>query len=75
MIEWSSCAEAPTLLAMKCVAARTREDADDIRFLCAHLGVTRAADALAIVESFFPAERLPVRSRLLLEELFGDDGG
>jgi hypothetical protein len=70
-----STADARTLLAMKCAAARTEQDADDIRFLARHLNLTRARDILDVVERFFPAERLPVRSRLLLEEMFGNDGG
>jgi len=62
-----------TLLAMKCAAARTTEDADDIRFLAGRLGLRSSAAVLEVLASYYPAERLPVRSRLLLEELF-DDG-
>jgi hypothetical protein len=65
--------DARTLLAMKCAAARTAEDADDIRFLAARLGLASAPAVLAVVGEFFPEERLPVRVRLLLEEMF-DDG-
>ena len=32
--------------------------------------LTTAADVLAIVSQFYPVERLPVRTRLLIEELF-----
>ena len=64
-------ADAPTLLAMKCAAARTSEDAEDIRFLACHLGLASAEAVLAIVLRFYPADRLPVRTQLLLEELFG----
>ena len=62
-------ADLRTLFAMKCAAARTDEDAGDIRTLAAALGVRSSEDALAIVLGFFPPERLSVRSRLLLEEL------
>jgi hypothetical protein len=62
-----------TLLAMKCAAARTQEDAADIAFLAARLGLSSSRDVLAVVLSYFPEERLPVRTRLILEEMF-DDG-
>jgi hypothetical protein len=66
-------ADERTLLAMKCAAARTAEDAGDISFLAKRLGLASSKDVLAIVLSYFPEERLPVRTRLLLEEMF-DDG-
>jgi hypothetical protein len=61
-----------TLLAMKCAAARTEADAADIRFLATALGLQSAAEVLKVVLAYFPAERLPVRVRLLLEEMFDD---
>jgi hypothetical protein len=65
-----SAADAPTLLAMKCAAARGPEDARDIQFLAAELGLTSATDVLDVVLRFYPEDRLPVRARLLVEELF-----
>jgi predicted nucleotidyltransferase len=67
-----STVDARTLLAMKAAAARTEADADDIRFLAGRLGLRSAEEALQIVLTYFPADRLPVRVRLLLEEMFDD---
>jgi hypothetical protein len=66
--------DARTLLAMKCAAARTESDAADIRFLAGRLGLRSAQEVLEVVLAYFPAERLPVRVRLLLEEMFDDRG-
>ncbi len=65
-----STVDARTLLAMKAAAARTTEDADDIRFLADHLGLRSANGVLDVALSYFPAARLPVRVRLLLVDLF-----
>ena len=63
-------ADARTLFAMKAAAARTLEDAADLRFLLGRLGIRTAEEALRVVLEFFPAERLPIRTQLLIEELF-----
>ena len=53
---------------------RTVRDAAGRVALAARLGIRTTRDALAVVTSFLPEERLPMRSRLLLEEMF-DEGG
>ncbi len=69
-----STVDARTLLAMKCAAARTEADAADIRFLATTLGLHSAEEVLQVVLAYFPAERLPIRVQLLLEEMFDDRG-
>lgn len=65
-----SLADARTMLARKCAAARTEDDAGDIRALAAHLGLVSAQEVLDVLLAYFPESRLPVRSRLLVEEMF-----
>lgn len=62
------------LFAMKCMAARTAGydtdgDRADVLFLAKQLGVGQASQALAIVERFYPASRIPVKTAFFLEEL------
>ena len=67
-----SAASPEHLLAMKVLAAR-RRDADDIRFLVEHLGLTTVAEVLALCAEVFPDEEVPSRARLVLEDAFGDE--
>ena len=60
----------PGLCHLSPEAARTAEDAGDIRVLAQRLGLHTAAEVLRVVESYYPPERLPVRTSLLLEEMF-----
>lgn len=64
-----SAASPEHLLAMKVVAAR-RRDAEDIRFLVRHLGLTTVEDVLTLCAEVFPDEELPARARLVLEDAF-----
>jgi hypothetical protein len=60
------------LLAMKCIAFRLGpefHDEADVRYLLRYLNLERAADALAIVERYFPPDRIPAKTRFALEEL------
>jgi len=59
------------LLAMKLLAAR-RRDADDIRVLVKHLGLTTPEQVLAVGAEVFPDEDVPARARLVLEDIFDD---
>jgi hypothetical protein len=60
------------LLAMKAIAFRLGpefHDEADVRYLLRYLNIERAADALAIIERYFPADRIPAKTRFALEEL------
>jgi hypothetical protein len=57
------------LLAMKVLAGRPR-DADDIRFLVQRLGLVSAEGVFALCAEIFPAEPVPDRAKLLIEDIF-----
>lgn len=67
-------ADEPTMFAMKAAAARTDEDAGDLRVLARRLGLTSSAQAIELLLRYYPGARLSVRSKLLLEELLDDSG-
>ena len=63
------------LLAMKAMTMRLGaefRDERDVRFLLRLLDVRTVAAAMAIVTSFHPHERIPVKLALALEELLGE---
>jgi hypothetical protein len=60
------------LLAMKCLAFRLGpefHDEADVRYLLRYLNLENATAALAIVERYYPADRIPAKTRFALEEL------
>ena len=67
------------LLAMKCMAARVggtdgeASDVADIVFLTRHLQLPSAQAVLDVVGNYYPANRIPVKTRYLVEGLF-DEG-
>ncbi len=66
-----SAASPEHLLAMKVLAAR-RRDAEDIRFLVRHLGLSTPAEVLGLCADVFPDEEVSARARLVLEDVFGE---
>jgi hypothetical protein len=65
------------LFAMKCLAMRiggieASSDVEDIKLLAREIGVTNSADALALVQKFYPRNMLQPKTRLGLEEIFSN---
>jgi hypothetical protein len=69
-----SAASPEHLLAMKVLAGR-RRDAEDIRVLVAHLGLTTVSQVLELSSSVFPEEEVPPRARMILETIFEQGAG
>lgn len=66
------------ILAMKCLAARSEDNAtdhDDVAFLVRELGLQTVEEVLAIVEQFYPAERIHVRTRYFVSEIISGLAG
>jgi hypothetical protein len=66
------------LLAMKCMAGRLGmtsgegNDVPDIRFLLRHLKIKSAKEALDLVASYYPADRISMKTQYLIESLFAE---
>jgi len=61
------------LLAMKCLAARADAlehsgDKNDVQVLCQHLGLSSAEQVMEIVQRFYPASSLPVKTQYFIIE-------
>ena len=70
---WAPTAE--YLLAMKCISARfDTHDAADVAFLVRHLGLACPDEVFERITRYYPRERVPPKTRFLVEELFGTDG-
>ena len=64
------------MLAMKCVSARfDTHDADDVAFLVQHLGLVAPDEVFERIARYYPRERVPRRTRFLVEELLGFESG
>jgi hypothetical protein len=60
------------MLAMKCISARwDSSDRDDVQFLLKLLGLKNPKEVFAIIESYYPNNRIPPKTQFLLEELLG----
>lgn len=67
-------AEPHYLLAMKCASMRLGaefHDLEDVRYLLRHLDIRSASDAIAVVEKYLPAKKIPPKTRYVLEEILG----
>lgn len=65
-------AQAPYMLAMKCLAMRIGEefhDEDDVRYLLRHLDIRSYDKALAVVTKYFPLELIPQKTLYALGNL------
>lgn len=63
------------LLAMKAIAARLdSHDAEDLRTLIRHMGLSRAQEVLEVIEDYYPRNQVPAKTQFFLEELFEGAG-
>lgn len=62
------------LLAMKTLAARAVRDRKDIELLLSHLKITTGQGVWDLVSRYFPDEKIPARSKLLIEDILDRAG-
>lgn len=66
--------EADYLLAMKTLAARVDgTDKADVQFLISHLELQQPTDVFAIIERYYPRQRIKPVTQYFVEELFEHD--
>jgi hypothetical protein len=62
------------LLAMKAIAARfDSHDAEDLRTLIRHMGLSKAEQVMEVVEAYYPRRQIPAKTQFFLEEVFEDE--
>lgn len=60
------------ILAMKCVSARLgvdEHDREDAKFLIKHLGLRDAGSAVAVVEKYYKASRIPAKTQYFIQDI------
>jgi hypothetical protein len=58
------------MLAMKCISARwDSHDKDDVKLLLKFLKMKDSEKVLDLIESYYPKNRIPVKTKFFLEEL------
>ncbi len=65
-------AQAPYMLAMKCLAMRIGEefhDEEDVRYLLRHLDIRSYDKALAVITKYFPLELIPQKTLYALGDM------
>ena len=68
---WAPTAE--YMLAMKCASARfDTHDKDDVVFLIRYLKMKTPQDVFDTILKYYPRERIPAKTRFLIEELLGE---
>ena len=61
------------MLAMKCISARwDTSDRDDVIFLVKMLKLKKPEQVFDLIESYYPKNRIPPKTRFFIEEVFED---
>ncbi|MDP9117832.1 MAG: DUF6036 family nucleotidyltransferase [Actinomycetota bacterium] len=68
-------ASAEYLFVMKAVAARQEADGEDLRTLSRALKIKTPQEGLDLVERYYGANRVTMKTQLILEDLLGDEDG